>query len=169
MRLAEFKMVDDTENKQMYFQLWQAGKISDTKIGEILGIDWEHERKQKMEDQLAEQKSQMATQAAIAKMQNSLSQRATQQAQGNQGPRSDDELIAQADQVVQEYTQYDSGTRRSRMDALQSEDYTLYCIVRERMQQAQQDQEQAARAQAKQGELTNVVPLLPPSHLATTR
>jgi hypothetical protein len=26
MRLAEFKLLDDVENKQIYFQLWQQGR-----------------------------------------------------------------------------------------------------------------------------------------------
>ena len=152
-RLADFKMVDDVENKQMYFQLWQNGKISDTKIGEILGIDWEHERKQKAEDTLAETKSQMALEAAQKKMQNSLSQQAANKAQMAQGGVQYDQqaIIAQADQMAQELAGLDAGSRRSRMDSLKNEDLVMASVVRERLEQMGQDQEQAAKAQTKQG------------------
>ena len=148
-RLADFKMIDDVENKQMFFQLWQAGKISDTKMGEILGIDWEHERKQKAEDALAETKAQMTLDAAQKKMQNSLSQQAINRAQQQQGGAQYDQqaIIAQADQIAQEMAGLDSGSRRSRMDALKGEDLVMASVVRERLEQMQQDQNQAAKSQ----------------------
>jgi hypothetical protein len=153
MRLADFKLIDDVENKQIYMQLWQSGKISDTKIGEILGIDWEHERKQKLEDALAEQKSQMALEAAQKKLQNSLSQQAANKAQMSQGGTQYDQqaIIAQADQIAQEMAGLDAGSRRSRMDSLKNEDLVMASVVRERIEQMQQDQNQAAKAQAQGG------------------
>lgn len=149
MRLAAFKLIDDVENKQIYFQLWQQGKISDTKIGEIFGIDWEHERKQKMEDVLSEMKSQMQLEAAQKKLQNSLSQQAANKAQMSQGGAQYDQqaIIAQADQIAQEFAQMDVGTRRSRMDSLKNEDLIMASVVRERLEQMQQDQAAAQRAQ----------------------
>lgn len=148
MRLAEFKLVDDVENKQIYFQLWQQGKISDTKIGEIFGIDWEHERKQKAEDALAEMKAQMALEASQKKLQNSLSQQVANKAQMQQNNTQYDQqaIVAQADQIAQEFSQMDAGTRRSRMDALKSEDLIMASVVRERLEQLQQDQNAAAKA-----------------------
>lgn len=152
MRLAEFKMIDDTENKQIYFQLWQAGKISDTKIGEILGIDWEHERKQKVEDALANAKSDMELQARQQKMQNSLSQQAINKSMQQAGGIQYDQqaIIAQADQIAQELSGLDAGTRRSRMDALKGEDLVMASVVRERLEQMAQDQNQAAKSQQAQ-------------------
>ena len=153
MRLADFKLIDDVENKQIYMQLWQSGKISDTKIGEILGIDWAHERKQKLEDALAEQKSQMELEAAQKKLQNSLSQQAANKAQMAQGGTQYDQqaIIAQADQIAQEMAGLDAGSRRSRMDSLKNEDLVMASVVRERIEQMQQDQNQAAKAQAQGG------------------
>lgn len=153
MRLAEFKLIDDVENKQIYMQLWQSGKISDTKIGEILGIDWEHERKQRLEDALAEQKAQIELEAAQKKLMNSLSQQAMNRAQMSQGGTQYDQqaIIAQADQIAQEMAGLDAGSRRSRMDSLKNEDLIMASVVRERLEQMQQDQNQAARAQAQGG------------------
>ena len=153
MRLADFKLIDDVENKQIYMQLWQSGKISDTKIGEILGIDWAHERKQKLEDALAEQRSQMELEAAQKKLQNSLSQQAANKAQMSQGGTQYDQqaIIAQADQIAQEMAGLDAGSRRSRMDSLKNEDLVMASVVRERIEQMQQDQNQAAKAQAQGG------------------
>lgn len=153
-RLAEFKLIDDTENKQIYFQLWQQGRISDTKIGEIFGIDWEHERKQRIEDGIAETKAQMELEAKQNDLKNSLSQQSASQAQQQQGGSQYDQqaIIAQADQIAQEMAGLDAGSRRSRMDSLKNEDLIMASVVRERLEQMGQDQNQAAKAQSKGGQ-----------------
>ena len=151
VRLADFKMLDDVENKQLYMQLWQSGKISSSKIGEILGVDWDQERKQIFEDTMSEARAQMLLQAAQQKLQNSLSQRAVNQAMMAQSGQGYDQqaIIAEADQLAQQFAQMDPGTRRSRMDALKAENLVLAAVVRERLEQIDQNQLQALKAQAR--------------------
>jgi len=148
-RLADFKLIDDAENKQIYLQLWQSGKISDTRIGEVLGIDWIHERKQVNEDRIAQIKADLAFAAEQTKLQNSLSQQAQNQAQLNRGGAkyNTDEVMAEARQIAEEMKQYDEGTIRSRLDALKGEDGVMYACVRMQLDQLSLNEQQAAKAE----------------------
>jgi hypothetical protein len=94
----------------------------------------------------------MIGQAEMQRIQQSPSQTARQQAAAGQGRQAYDQqaMIGQADQIVQEMMQYDVGTRRSRMDSLKSEDIVMYALVRERTEQAQQDQEAQMKSQQQQ-------------------
>lgn len=153
VKLKDFKMVDDVENKNMLAQLWQAGKLDDTTMYESLNLDPDRIRKQRIEDALADARSQMEQQAQMAKLQNSLSNQAQQKAlQGQSKAQYDQQaIVAQADQIVQEFMQMDAGTRRSRMDALKNEDLVMASVVRERLEQVAQNQEADMKAQQKTG------------------
>lgn len=153
VKLADFKMVDDIENKQMLAQLWQAGKLDDTTMYETLNLDPDRIRKQKIEDAMADARNDMELQAQLSKLKNSLSNQAQQQAlQGQSKSQYDQQaIIGQADQIVQEFMQMDAGTRRSRMDALKNEDLVMASVVRERLEQVGQNQEADMKAQQKQG------------------
>jgi len=153
VRLADFKMIDDVENKQMLFSLWQAQKVSDTRMAEALNLDLEAERKQRIEDSLADARAQMKLEAAMTKLQNSLSSKAQQLAQQSQqggSPQYDQQQMrAYAEQAAQPIMQLDEGSQQSRMDALQSEDWVLYCMVRDVLQQYKTDQEAQMRAESR--------------------
>lgn len=152
VRLADFKMIDDVENKQMLFSLWQAKKVSDTRMAEALNLDLEAERKQMMEDQLADARMQMKLQVLMDKLQNSLSSKAQQQAAASQGgaPQYDQQQMrAAAEQTAQPLMQLDEGSRQSRLIELEKEDWPMYCMVRDVMEQAKTDQDAQARAQAR--------------------
>jgi hypothetical protein len=149
MRLANFRLLDDVENKQMLLQLWQAGKVSDTKIGETFNIDFEQERKQRYEDQLAEIKAEQEFNARKTKLLNSLSQQAMAQAQAMQtgGTYDNQQLYAQAAQIAQEYAALDPGQRQSRLDALDSEDHTMYLWVKDLLEQMKLNENQARKTE----------------------
>lgn len=153
LKLADFKMIDDVENKQMLSQLWQAGKLDDTTMYEALNLDAAQIRKQKLEDALADAKAQAKQEAELNKFKNSLSNKAQQDAlKGQNQPQYDQQaIVAQADQMAQEFAQMDAGTRRSRMDALKNEDLVMAAVVRERLEQMGQDQAAAQKAEQQQG------------------
>lgn len=152
VKLADFKMIDDTENKQAYFQLWQQQKLDDSKIYEILSLDPEQVRANLKEQAIQQAKDQMETEVALHKLQNSLSNQAQQQAMTSQNNAQYDQqaIIAHADQIVQQMAGMDSGTRRSQLDALQGEDAVMYAVVKDRLEQQQQNEAQQAKAEAKQ-------------------
>ena len=150
VRLADFKMIDDVDNKQMLFSLWQAGKVSDTRMAEALNLDLEAERKQRIEDQLADQRAQMKLQVQMDKLQTSLSAQAQQTAAASQqgAPKYDQQQMrAMAEQTAQPLMQLDEGSRQSRLMELEKEDWPLYCMVRDVLEQAKTDQDAQARAQ----------------------
>lgn len=149
MRLADFKMIDDVENKQLKIQLWQSQLLSNTTMAEMLDIDLDHERKQRREDALADARAQQETDVALKKLQSSLSSQAQTQALQSQGGLGYDQqvVIAHAEPIVQELSQYDPGTRRSRMEALKAEDYVIYCVTKDLLEQAQQNQVAEMKAQ----------------------
>lgn len=152
-RLADFKLIDDVENKGIYMQMWQAGKLSDTKIGEVLGIDWQQERKQVNEDRLAALRAELEFQAQQSKLQNSLKQQALSQASLNQGGGNYNpaQIMEKATEIAEEYKQYDEGTIRSRLDALKGEDSVMYACVRMQLDQMSLNEQQTAKAQARAG------------------
>lgn len=149
MRLADFKMIDDVENKQLKLQLWSQQLMSNSSIAEMLDIDLDHERKQRREDTLADARAEQETQIALQKQQQSLSAQAQQQAMQGQGQLSYDQqsIISHADEIAMDLAQYDQGTQTSRLDSLKGEDGVMYAVVRWRLEQMQQDQAAAMKAQ----------------------
>lgn len=151
VKFADFKMLDDDMRQNFILQLWGQGKVSDSTVNKLFDIDSSQERKQRREDTLADMRAQMETEREVQKIQTSLSQQAQQQeAAGQMGGLGYDQqaVIAQADQVAQQLAGLDEGSRRSQLDALQGEDLVMYAVVKERLQQQQQNQVQAMKSQA---------------------
>lgn len=136
-KFVPFKLVDDTEQKMAMFQLQQilGGKISDDTMGMPFKVDPAKEREKKMQEQLDDMRMQMELQRKQQKLMTSASQVAQTEAANGQGlgynPQA---VIAAADQVVQQLSSMDPGTRQSQMDHLSQEDPVMYAVVKERME-----------------------------------
>lgn len=154
IKFTPFKMLDDESRKGFVLQSWQMGKTSDTTAMKTFGMDPNQERRQRKEDQIADTRTQMETDREINKLQDSLTNKAQQQAAASQqtGKLYDiAAVIAQADQKVQELMGLDAGSRRSQLDALRSEDPVLAAVVSDRLEQQTQNETQAAKAEARSG------------------
>lgn len=148
VRLADFKLIDDIDRKQLLMQLWAQGKVSDKTVAEMFEIDLDKERDRIMEDALAQERSHQKMEAELAKMRGSLTQQVQNQASASGINYNDPEqAFAAADQKVEEFLGLDPNTRRSQMDALQGESPVLHALVKERMEQAQQNQQAALKQQ----------------------
>jgi hypothetical protein len=153
--LIPFRMVDDTEKKSMVMQLWQAGKqgmtqsISDSTIAELNDIDTVKEDNRIKEDAIRTARRDQEIQRELQKMQNTMAQEVQQQAGAN-GPQGYDQqqIIAQADQLVQQFSQMDPSTRKSQLHQLQMEDMVMYAVVIQRLEQQQTVTRQQATVQA---------------------
>ena len=153
--LIPFRMVDDTEKKGMVMQLWQAGKqgmtqsISDSTIAELNDIDTVKEDNRIKEDAIRTARRDQEIQRELQKMQNTMAQEVQQQAGAN-GPQGYDQqqIIAQADQLVQQFSQMDPSTRKSQLHQLQMEDMVMYAVVIQRLEQQQTVTRQQATVQA---------------------
>jgi len=158
VRLADFKMIDDMDNKQLKMSLFDRQIVSEMTVAEMLNIDLAHERDQRYEDTIANEKVKQKTSIAVQKLQIALSQQAQQGALQAQGGMAYDQqqIIAQADQRVQELIGLDAGSRRSVLDKMKGEDFVMYSVIVQRLEQTQQDQMAQMKAQGGGGETQGV-------------
>lgn len=152
--LAPFKFIDDIQQKTLMLQLNadpEGPWISKKTIGEAFDIDPAEERKQRKQEALDTIRSQQELQVETQKLQNTLANQVqAQAAMGQQGMQYDQQqIIAQADTMVQQLMQMDEGTRRSQMHALEIEDLVMFSVVQKRMHDAQTQTNQQAVSQAK--------------------
>lgn len=145
--LLPFKLVDDVQQKSLMAQLNQAKPIiSDTTLAEVFGYDLKKERKLRMQEAMDEARFQMEMQKNIADIQNNLGQQARTQA-GSAPPYNPQQIITQADQLVQQLSGLDHGSRKSELDKLSKEDFVMYSVVSKRLEDYDHTQTAAAKAQ----------------------
>lgn len=151
--LADFAALDDPTEQNLKLQLWSAPEklVSNKTVQEMAGVkDVTAENAQIDSEHVNSARRQQEMDRKLQQIQTSPEQQAQQQAMEQNGQSLSDPQtwISQADEVVAQLQGMDPGLRRSRMDALQTENYVLYCVVQERMQQARQNVEADARAAA---------------------
>jgi len=154
VELTEFKLIDDVQQKQLILQLNQQSQlISNTTIAELNDFDLKKERERRLQEQLDEIRFQQKMQQETQQLQQSLAQQARSQAMlGQTGLQYDQQaVIGQADQIVQELMGLDAGMRKSRLHALQVEDYVMYSCVVQRLEEQQTQTEYSAKRQAQGG------------------
>jgi hypothetical protein len=140
--MADFTMLDDNTKKQMVMNLFMAGQqqgapiISQTTMAELYDIDLNKEANRIKQEALDAIRRQNEIQKEVTKIQNNVAQQAQQQAQ--QGPQqyNQQQVIAQADQIVQQLGMMDPSMKRSQLHALETEDYVLYSVVVQRLEQS---------------------------------
>jgi hypothetical protein len=151
-KLLPFKQVDDVESKQFDMQLYGMGKLSDQAIMEKTDFDFKEERQRRVEEQVEQAKDQMEVQNRITELQQSMVTQSQQQAQMQQGGRSHDpqQMIAEADQIVQQMQMMDSNQQQSYMHTLMQEDYPMHTLVSDRLNAQNRAQTADAKAQINQ-------------------
>jgi hypothetical protein len=147
--LTEFKLIDDVQQKQLLLTLNQNTQlISNTTIAELNDFDLKEERVKRKQEALDEVRFQHEVQLETSKLQNSLAQQVQNQAMmSGQGLAYDQQqVISHADQLVQQLLSMDYGGRKSFLHSLQVEDFVMYSVVVQRLEEAQlqgQKQQQA--------------------------
>ena len=137
------------QQKQLLLTLNQNQQlISNTTIGELNDFDLKEERVKRKQEALDEVRFQHEVQLEVTKLQNSLAQQVQNQSMmSGQGLAYDQQqVISQADGLVQQLMSMDYGGRKSFLHSLQVEDYVMYSVVVQRLEQAQlagQKQQQA--------------------------
>jgi hypothetical protein len=156
--MTKFRMVDDHDKQNSIMQLWLQGKqggapiISDQTIATMFDIDLKQEEENIKQEQLDAVRMQQKMQIEIRKLQDNMATRIQMEAQQG-GPQAynQQQIIAQADQLVQQLLNLDPGTRRSQLHQLQVEDLVMYAVVVQRLEQAQNINQQQVRTQMRQG------------------
>ena len=153
-RLGSFKMVDDVQQKQLTMSLWEGGVVSKTTLAEAHGIDLDEERDRIKQEQLDDAQMQRDIQLAVAGLENTLADQARAEAEQGQQPGlnyDQQAVVAQAEGVAQQLLQMDPNMRKSQLHSLQTEDYVMYSVVIQRMEQMQLDMKnQGAQQQMQQ-------------------
>jgi hypothetical protein len=151
--LTEFKLIDDVQQKQLMLSLNQGGQqlISNTTIGELNDFDLKEERVKRKQEALDEVRFQHDVQVEVSKLQNSLAQQVQNQSMmGQQGLAYDQQqVISSADQLVQQLLSMDYSGRKSFLHSLQVEDFVMYSVVVQRLEEAQTQQQQQTKNGAK--------------------
>lgn len=151
--LEPFKLVDDVQQKGMLLQANQMtnGQLfSNTSLANLFGRNLEEERKMRLQESLDEGRFQLELKRKSEEQQQNLADQARAAAAQSQqqGPQYDQQqVIAQASQLAQQLMQLDPNTRRSQLHALQTEDYVMYSVVVQVLEQQQTQQAQQVRAQ----------------------
>jgi len=149
VELTEFKLIDDVQQKQLMLALNQQQQlISNTTIAELNDFDLKKERDRRMQEALDEVRFNHELHIRTSKLQQSLAAQVQQQSVLGGMGYDQQQIIAQADQIVQQMMQMDSGMRRSQLHALEVEDYVMYSVVIQRLEQTQTSQTQQAKSQA---------------------
>lgn len=143
VELAPFKFIDDVQQKTLLLNLAQSNPqkpiLSDTSMAELFDKDLSEERKKRKQETLDEVRFQQELNTEVQKMQNNLAaQVQAQAAMGQQSLQYDQQqIIAQADTIVQQIMGLDPGSRRSQLHALEVEDKVMYAVVVDRMKDMQ--------------------------------
>jgi len=148
--LGDFKMIDDVSQKQLVMQLFQMGMVSKTTVAEAHGIDVAEEREKIKQENLTDARFQKELELDMMDLQKDLSQQARQMSaeQGGGGLAYDQQaVIGQAEQIAGQMMQMDPGSRKSQLASLQAEDYVMYSVVIQRLEQMQLDQKNQAMQQ----------------------
>ena len=149
-----FRLIDDAQQKQLLLNI-NAMKplISDGTILDMLDIDINKERDRRRQETLDEARFQIDTQKQIQELQNSVVAQAQQGAlQGNNGlGYNPQQVLAQAEQLVQQLLQMDPGSQKSFFDQLSQEDPVMYAVAKDRWETMKSMQKQQAVAAATQG------------------
>lgn len=159
VELAPFRFIDDVQQKALLLQLNMADPtsgpwISKATMGEAFDIDPVEERKKRKQEMLDDARMQAETQIELQKRQNELGSRARAQAQlGQQGVSYDpQQMVAEADGIVEQLMGLDQGTRQSQMHQLQTTDLPMYALVKERLENAVHQQNRDAISQQRTGQ-----------------
>lgn len=155
VELSPFKFIDDVQQKSLLLQLHmtnpQNPMLSQGTLGEAFDVDPAEERKRKHQEALDDVRAQHQLEQDIQKLQNTLARQVqAQQAMGQQGLQYDQQqIIGQADAMVEQMMALDPGTRRSQLHALEVEDYVMFSVVKSRLEDQQTAQNHEAITQAK--------------------
>lgn len=150
--ITNFKFIDDVQQKSMALQAnAQYDIMSKRTVAEMFSVDLDDERQQKKQEVLDDVRLQSEIDMEVQQLQTSLAQQAQAESVQGAGLEYDQQaVVAQADQLVEQFMQLDEGMRRSQLMALQSEDLVMYAVVVERLQTMQNQMTQEAKSQAQQ-------------------
>jgi len=146
--ITNFKFIDDIQQKSLIMQAdAQYDLVSRRTVSEILDLDYDDEIEQKEQEMLEQTRRQAKLSRKMEELQSTLADQAQAEASaGSTGLEYDQQaVIAEADQMAMELSQIDEGQRRSVLSSLQAEDYVMYSVVIQRLEEIQLQERNAAQ------------------------
>lgn len=157
--MTKFRIVDDNNAKQVVLNLWMQGQsggaqvVSNQTVAELFDIDLDQEEERIKQETLDQVRRGRDIENEVMSLQNNLAEQARQEAmQGTGLGYNQQAVLSTADQKVEELLGVDEGTRRSMLHQLQMEDYVLYSVVIQRLEQSQNTMQRDVKAQVKNQE-----------------
>lgn len=126
--MTPFKLIDDVQQKGADLALFQAGAMSKRTILKVHNHDYDEELEQLKKEAVDSHKMEIEMQEQVNELNNTL-QTQVNQAVGGPVPGSPEQVMADAQGILQQLTQMDEGQRRQVLAQIQSEDYVLYAVV----------------------------------------
>jgi hypothetical protein len=155
VKLQPFKLVDDAQQKLVMLQAnaQSGGRLmSNTTMASLFDLDIEEQREMRSQEEIDEFKYQHEMQRKMEKLQVDLAAQAETAATagGASTTGNQQEIIGQADATVEQLMQMDDGSRKSYLSSLQAEDYVMYSVVIQRLEEAQTQMRAQVKAQMQQ-------------------
>ncbi len=157
VKLQPFKLVDDVQQKMAILNAnAQTGGrlVSNTTMAALFDLDIDEQRDMRLQEEVDEFKHQHETERTLEKLQVDMASQAENAATagGATTTGNQQEIIAQADATTQQLMQMDDGSRRSYLASLQAEDYVMYSVVIQRLEEAQTQMRAQVKAQMQQNQ-----------------
>lgn len=146
--IENFKMVDDASQKGMVLNADAVyGILSKRTVANMLDVDLTEENKIRHQEALDARRREQRLESELADLEQSLARQAQQGAGGASGLNYDQQaVIAEADAIAQQLFDTDEGQRRSYISSLQSEDFVMYSVVIQRLEELHLQQTNEAKA-----------------------
>jgi hypothetical protein len=146
--ITNFRFIDDTQQKQLLLNAdAQYQLLSRRKVAEVLDVDYDEEQDALEQEQLDSTRRDAELQRKLDELSSTLAEQAHSEAAGTSGLDYDQQaVIGEADNLAMQLSQAEEGQRRSYLAQLQAEDYVMYSVVIQRMEQIDLDQTNEAKA-----------------------
>ncbi len=146
--ITNFRFIDDTQQKGLLLQAdAQYDLISRRTLAEILDVDYDEEIDQKEQEQLDMTRRQAELDRKLQELQSTLAEQVQNQAAQGGGLDYNDQqaVIAEAEALAAQLQEVPEGQSRSFLASLQAEDYVMYSVVIQRMEELELQATNAAK------------------------
>ena len=145
--LVPFKLTDDSENKQFMMSLYQAGKVSDSSMMELLGVNISEERERIIDDAAERAAMEVRMQAKVEMARFAASKEAAESMRTQDGGDYQ-ATLEDAQRIAEQLVNAPEDQRRMLMNQLQSQEYPKYLMVSKLLEQMKLDQTKQLKEQA---------------------
>ena len=144
--IVSLGLSDDFSKKSLIQGVWQqGGLLSNDTVLSSLGLDLGKEREKRKQEAIDEYRLKKEIDKEIQKLEQEAAMSSDAGLSYNQ-----QQIIAKADEIVQQIANMDESMKRSSLDALSKQDFVLYSVVIQRLEMMRLQQTNEAKAMIRQ-------------------